>query len=106
MPFLFFLPILILFVAPIVIITILLFRFVIKGITKQKNSTWTGTLIDKKHFQKDVEDSHRKENFYTLVFQADDGEPKNLGVAKKFYDEFNIGDRVVKEKGKIFPTKC
>lgn len=105
MPFVFFVPILILFVLPILIGGIIIVRLAVKGVAKQKNSIWAGTLIDKSYFEKEDMDSSIKEDHYTLTFQSDDGEIRKLGVAKKFYDQFHVGDRVQKDQGKIFPAK-
>lgn len=82
------------------------FFIVFKLIKKQKASVWSGKLVDKKYFAKEVNDDgfRKTEHFYTLIFETNQG-PKKLGVAKQVYDQWQVGDQAKKEKGKIFPTK-
>lgn len=43
--------------------------------------------------------------YYVLDVKTDDGEQKKVRVGKKIWDQFNVGDRIVKESGKFNPTK-
>src|SRR4030042_4018716 len=103
----------ILFFRPIIIffgiffaLVIAFLAFVAKIIFKQKNSAWQGTLIDKKYFsRRDSDNPHRTEHFYTLVFQTTDGKTLKCGVARQIYDQFEIGDKALKEKGKLLPPQ-
>jgi hypothetical protein len=79
--------------------------FVVKLIFKSKNASWQGKVVDKKHNTRRDYDSNRIEHFYVVVVETTDGKTMKLGLAKQKYDEFKIGDKIKKEKGKLFPEK-
>jgi hypothetical protein len=78
---------------------------VFKLVMKSKNSSWTGEVIDKVHNQKKDSDSHRMENFYYLVVMTDLGKEMKVGLSGPMWEQFNKGDKIKKEKGKLFPEK-
>jgi len=101
----FFMP-MILFFGVFALLVIGFFGIIAKLINKTKADVWAGTLREKKHNTKDVDDDgfHKTEHFYILYFDTDKGE-RRLGVAKQVYDSWEISDKAKKEKGKIWPAK-
>lgn len=77
-----------------------------KILKKSKADTWTGEVVDKKHLTgRDVDDDDKINHFYSVVFKTDDGRQKKVGLSKKLYDQWQVGDRGEKKKGKLFPEK-
>lgn len=106
MKLLFFLPIILFFGffgLLIIGFLFLIFKLLMKG----KSASWVGQVMDKKHIAKDVDDDgfHKTEHYYHLVVKTDEGKTMKVGLAKEKYDEFNIGDKIKKEKGSFFPKK-
>ncbi len=74
------------------------------AITSLRNDAWEGNLADKieeTYSGKDYEQKH-----YMLYVKATDGTKKRVMVRKRMYNQFNIGDRLVKVKGKAYPQKA
>lgn len=88
---------------------LLIFGFlllVLKLIKKGKDSAWQGKLVDKKHLQKrDDENSKKINDFFTLVFEVNEGKQVKVGVDKKEYDKWQINDQAEKKKGEFRPKK-
>jgi len=84
-----------------------LIGFVIKLMKKGRDSTWTGVLMDKQHNIKDVDDDgfHKKEHYYSLIFKTDEEKRVCVGVAPQVFNQWQVGDRAKKEKGKFWPEK-
>lgn len=78
---------------------------VFKLVMKSKNSFWTGEVIDKVHNQKEDYDSHRMQHFYYLVVRTGEGKEMKVGLSQQLWDGFNTGDKIKKDKGKLFPEK-
>jgi hypothetical protein len=75
-----------------------------KLISKSKNESWKGEVVDKKHNQTtDIDD--KLVNSYYLVVKMDNGTQRNIGLSPVMFDKFNIGDKIQKPKGKLFPEK-
>jgi len=79
------------------------FLLVGKLVFKSKNAAWTGEVIDKKHNVSDDDD--RKENLYSLRVRMDNGEEHSIPATVQFYNEINIGDKLKKDKGSLWPKK-
>jgi hypothetical protein len=78
---------------------------VAKLFIKGKNESWTGEVIDKKYVEKDKEDSHLKEHFFSLRVRLDNGEEHNIPATVEFYNKIKVGDRLEKKKGELWPKK-
>ena len=74
-------------------------------INKGKNMAWKGTLINKLFNEKRDSESNRMEYFYTLVFKTEEGKELKVGVSREVYDDYKIGDKAKKDKGKLQPEK-
>lgn len=71
-----------------------------------KKDAYTGEVTDKLHnTRRDDENSHKINHFYTLIVKTDAGKERKLGVSQQLYDQFNKGDKIKKEKGKLWPEK-
>jgi hypothetical protein len=57
---------------------------VFKLVMKSKNSSWTGEVI---------------------VVMTDLGKEMKVGLSGPMWEQFNKGDKIKKEKGKLFPEK-
>lgn len=101
---LFFSP-MILFFGFFLLLVIGFFTLVFKLINKAKNSSWAGVVTDKKHNQKRDMDSNRIENFYYLVVKTDEGREMKVGLSPQMFDNFAVGDKIQKPKGKLYPEK-
>jgi hypothetical protein len=74
-------------------------------INKSKNEGWSGTVIDKSHNTKRDDDSpHKTEHFYVLVVKTKERDRK-VAVSAENYALFQIGDKIEKPKGSLFPKK-
>lgn len=104
MKLLVFLP-MIIFFAFFLILVIGIFILIFKLIKNGRESAWTGTLVDKKYFEKDREDSRLKDNFYTLIFETDEKKIVKVGVSKEIYATYKTGDRAEKVKGELYIKK-
>lgn len=99
-----FLPLMIIF-GPLIILIAGFIFVVLKLISRSKASFWRGELIDKKHLQRREMDSKRINDFYTLIFKTDEGKQIKVGVSREVFNQYQIGDRAEKPKGKLFPKK-
>ena len=74
---------------------------ILKGVKNTKADEWDGEVIDKLYNTKrDFDDSHKIEEFYTIVFKTTKGERK-IAVNKSDYPTWKIGDKAKKIKGKL-----
>jgi len=96
----------ILFFGVFLILIIAFLGFIVKLVMKSKNEDWTGEVIDKKHNEvRDYEDSHKINHFYFLVVKMTEGRDRKIGLSREMWDKFEIGDKLHKPKGKLFPEK-
>jgi hypothetical protein len=100
----FFLPIILFFVVFALLAGGFL-ALVFSLIMKSKNSSWTGEVVDKVHNEKKDYESHRMEHFYYLVVMTSEGKEMKVGLSQQLWDGFNVGDKIKKPKGKLFPEK-
>lgn len=79
---------------------------VIKLINKGRKSAWKGVLVDKLYNEtEDMDDSSKTNHFYTLVFKTDEGKQVKVGVSRKMYDEYQVGDKAEKKSGDFWQKK-
>lgn len=83
----------------------LFIKMVKKRGLKQKESSWKGKLVDKKHLEYEDDDSSYTKDLYTLHFETTEKEQIKINVSQKVYDSWEINDRAEKTKGKILPEK-
>ena len=95
----------VLFFGVFLVLIVAFFGFIAKLIMKTKAEEWTGVVTDKKHNTKKDDETHRVEHFYYLGVKLDNGTERNLGMAAGMWEKFEIGDRLHKPKGKLFPEK-
>lgn len=81
---------------------ILLILYLIKN---QKKQSWEGKVVDKKHKVAEDYDTGVDNHYYSIVVETVDGKKKKIGLDKKTYDSYEIGDKVVKTAGKLRPEK-
>ena len=82
------------------------FALVGKLFVNAKNDAYTGEVTDKLHnTRRDMDDDHKINHFYVLVVKTDAGKVRKLGVSQQLYDQFNKGNKIKKEKGKLWPEK-
>jgi len=80
--------------------------FVLKLIMKSKNEEWSGEVVDKKHnTSRDFDDERKINHFYYLVVKMATGRDRKIGLSQQMWDKFEIGDRINKPKGKLYPEK-
>lgn len=92
----------IVFSLPFVGFLLLIFKLVMKS----KNSSWTGEVIDKVHNEKrDFDNPHKMEHFYYLVVKREQGRDMKVGLSEQMWGGFEIGDKIKKDKGKLYPEK-
>ncbi|MCX6726540.1 MAG: hypothetical protein NTY75_01840 [Candidatus Shapirobacteria bacterium] len=80
---------------------------VAKVISRGRKSAWKGVVVDKLFNEQrgSFEDSHKIDQFYTLVFKIEDGSQKKIAVSKTMYDDYKIGDRAEKKSGDFWQKK-
>ena len=72
---------------------------------KMKAGAWQGIVTVKDTSEIEGSDAGGSSISYYVVVTLDNGEQKRVRLGKKIWDEFDIGDKVVKEAGKYNPTK-
>jgi len=74
-----------------------------KKVTKQKESSWKGRLVNKEHLEYEDDDSAYTKDLYTLYFQTDEGKEIKMNVSQKIYEGWEKGDKAQKTEGERFP---
>ena len=98
--------IIILFVLAIFFSPVFLFiKMVKKRGLKQKESSWKGKLVDKKHLKYEDDDSSYTKDLYTLYFETTKKEQIKINVSQKVYDSWKVNDKAEKIEGKLLPEK-
>jgi hypothetical protein len=77
-----------------------------KLIMNSKNSSWAGTVVDKKSNVVEDYDTNIKHTYYHLVVDSDKRAGMKVGVSEKIYNEFQAGDKIKKDKGELWPKKA
>jgi len=72
---------------------------------KMKAGAWQGIVTVKDTSEIEGSDAGGSSISYYVVVTLDNGEQKRVRLGKKIWDEFDIGDKVIKEAGKYNPTK-
>ncbi|PIU33638.1 hypothetical protein COT03_02805 [Candidatus Shapirobacteria bacterium CG07_land_8_20_14_0_80_39_18] len=81
------------------------FVLVFKLVKKGRDSAWKGKLVEKKYVEGEDFDTDRKTDYFTLIFETDEGKQIKVGVDRQTYDEYKIGDQAEKRKGEFRPRK-
>lgn len=102
--FVVFLPVILFFgfIALVIFGTLALMGKLVKN---AKDSSWQGEVIDKNCVEREDFDTDKKELYYSFKVKMDNGEIHNVATSPSFYNEVNIGDRLGKEKGAMWPKK-
>ena len=79
--------------------------FVGKLLLKAKNDAWVGEVVDKSHVTKDKDDSNLKEHLYSLKVRMENGETHSIPASTEFFNQVQVGDKLKKEKGSLWPKK-
>lgn len=79
-------------------------------IFRKRSSSWAGEVIDKESHVEEEEDDEDGGSTRTTVYRlkiklTGSDKVKTHSVTKKTYEEFNVGDAVVKKAGKMGFTK-
>jgi hypothetical protein len=104
MKILIFLPLLLIFV-PFILGIVGFFLLVGKLTSNASKDEWEGEVENKSHNAKDGEDD-KVEHFYTLIIRTTKGEERKVPVMFGEYEKANIGDKYIKVKGKLKPTRA
>ena len=79
---------------------------VYKLVMKSKNSSWSGEIVDKAHNEKrDFDNPKKMEHFYYIEVSRTEGRNLKVGLSEEMWKGFEIGDKVKKDKGKLYPEK-
>ena len=96
----------ILFFGVFLILIVAFLGFIVMLVMKSKNEEWTGEVIDKKHNEtRDFDDDYKINHFYYLLVKMTEGRDRKIGLSPQMWDKFQIGDKLHKPKGKLFPEK-
>lgn len=74
-------------------------------VLKARNKAWTGIITNKYVNEVEDFDTNRKSFRYIIVVQLDGSRESKIEVGKEKYDEYQIGDRLKKESGKLWPER-
>jgi len=96
---------LIIFFAVFALLIFLFFRFIIKLIIKSKNEDWYGEVVDKKINEIENDDTGITRDYCYLVVRMDTGKERKIGLSRQLWEKFQIGNKLHKPKGKLFPEK-
>lgn len=95
---------LIIFFGIFIILIIVFIGFIIKLVSKSKNEDWYGQVIDKK--VNEIEDDNGiARDYYYLVVKMDSGQERKIALSGPLWEKFQIGDKLHKPAGKLFPEK-
>lgn len=72
---------------------------------RQKQSSWTGIVVDKKYTEADTDDDSSTPEKHTVTFKTNMGKKVKVTVSKADYDNYQIGDTATKTKGSYYPVK-
>jgi len=76
-----------------------------KLIKNTKKDAWEGEVVDKLYNEKRDMDSNKLEKYYSVVFKTVDGRQRKMAVTPEDYKNWKPGDKVKKEKGKMYPVR-
>jgi hypothetical protein len=76
---------------------------VIKLLWSGRNQAWEGVVVDKIYNQK--REDKKMHSFYSLAIKVDGVGERKIAVGSEFYNRVKVGDRLRKEKGKMWPEK-
>ncbi len=86
------------FILPFVIFIFYLFF-------KGKKQAWKGEIIDKKITTTEDFDSGREEIHNKIIIKLESGRTKYLEVDRTRYDAWDVGDKLEKKSGELWPEK-
>lgn len=72
---------------------------------RQKQSSWEGEVIDKRHEEAYSDENGSSPEKYKVVFKTTAGKKVTVDLNQKDFDDFKIGDKAEKRKGEYFPRK-
>lgn len=81
--------------------SILIITLLIKG----KKQAWKGTIIDKERNERRDDDTNRISTYYTIVVKLEDGKEAKIAVDSGRYNQWNVGDKLEKKSGQMWPEK-
>jgi len=93
----------ILFFVFVFFVVLIPIAIVIFLILKGKKQSWKGVIIDKKDVEKEDFDTNRIEHIYKIVVKLDGSRDKYIEVDREKFDTWNIGDRLEKKSGQMWP---
>jgi hypothetical protein len=73
-------------------------------ISRLRKQAWEGQLFDKK-IQTSSGANDIETSTYILYVKTTEGKTKRSYVRQKHFDQFSVGDNLIKEKGKLYPEK-
>ena len=95
-----------LFLAVFIFPIFLFVKLAKKNAVKQKESSWKGKLVDKKHLEYEDDDSSYTRDVYSLFFETSEGNKIKINVPKEKFQTWKVGDKAVKIAGKPHPEKA
>lgn len=70
---------------------------------KMQKEVWEGVVTDKKEQITSGDDYDQ--TFYVMWVQLTDGTTKKMTVPQKIFNQFNVGDKLIKAEGETYPRK-
>ena len=92
------------FVIIFLLVVVVFFILGMIYITRERKISWSGEVVDKEQSEW-TDDNNKTIIDYILKVRLDDGKMHEVSVAKEFYDEVKIGDKLKKDLGTSRPTK-
>lgn len=71
---------------------------------KNKNDEWEGKLVEKR-IETRTDSNDSEQTIYALYIETVKGNNRRVAVRKKVYEQFEVGDQLVKVKGETAPRK-
>jgi hypothetical protein len=72
---------------------------------RQKQSSWIGEVIDKKHEESSLDEDGSTPEKFKVIFKTQSGKKISVDMFEKEFHNYAIGDKAEKSKGEYFPHK-
>lgn len=88
-----------------IIVIVVIVGLIVWAVLRRKKSAWTGVVQSKSTSQSTDEDGNTTTYYHFKVVHDGSGKVKNHLVNAKVYQEFEVGDKIVKSAGSFALTK-
>ena len=95
----------IIFMAVFGLMIFLFVGIILKLVFKAKNEFWQGTISEKNSNSVEDSDTETTLTYYYIVVKENDGKERKVALSEKLWRQFEVGQKIIKPKGKLWPEK-